>query len=268
MSKEIRKQIINGEIDPNNSELFFGNMLKGALLFLNDTVKLRGKQVPHFILNTGDEVLYRELMHYEYDKTKITDEDFIYNAIPRCLVTPADVTVEGDQLTQPYSRGVFEIEKDGHLYEFSAETRRLPIKTTIGLKYYVDSFSDALALSQMIMTNVATIRIYKFSYMGETMEASLTFPDSVQTEHPTELSFDTENRYKTLTLELELSTNMPVYNVRTAVETGAVIKTWDNNIGVAVTGEEYIARRHKVEPTDNDVPVDTTPNYIKKNTSC
>ena len=267
MSKEIRKKIINGDIDPNNTDLFFGNMIKGALLFLNDSIKLRGNKIPHYILNTGDEILYRELMGYEYDTTNVTDENFIYNAIPRCIVTPADITVEGDQLTQPYSRGVFEVEDDGHLYEFSAETRRMPIKTTLSLKYYVDSFSDALALSQMIMTNIATIRIYKFSYMGETMEASLTFPDSVQTEHPTELSFDSESRYKTVSLELELSTNMPVYNVRTAVETGAVIRDWDNNIGVTITGEEYIARRHKFDPSDDDDTEDI-PDYIKKNTSC
>lgn len=267
MSKDIRKRIINEELDPNNIELFFGNALKGALLWLNDNISLRGVRVPHYILNTGDEILYRELMGYEYDRTKVTDENFVYNTIPRCIVTPADLSVEGDQLTQPYSRGVFEIEDDGHLYEFSAETRRLPLKTTLTLKYYVDSFADSLAITQKLLTNIATIRVYKFSYLGETMIASLTFPDSAQVEKPTELSFDTDNRYKTITLDLDLSTNMPVYNTRTVVETGSVIRTWDNNIGETVTGEEYIARRHKVDPVEDEV-AERVPDYVKKNTNC
>ncbi len=245
VAKSVRQRIIKGDIDINNSELFFGNMIKGALLFLNDNITLRDKSIPHFILNTGDEILYRELMHYKYDTKTVTDEDFVYNAIPRCVVSPADISVEGDQLTQPYCRGNFELEDGGHLYEFSAEMRRLPVKTTLSLKYYIDSFTDALALSQKLMTNIATIRTYKFTYMGETVIASLTFPDSTQIEKPTELSFGDETRYKTVSIELELSTNIPVFNARTAIETGAVITDWDNNIGVSVTGEEYIARRHK-----------------------
>lgn len=244
-AKTLRQRIIKGEVDINNTELFFGNMIKGALLFLNDTISLRDKSIPHFILNTGDEILYRELMHYKYDTKNVTDEDFVYNSIPRCIVSPADLNVEPDQLTQPYCRGNFELEDSGHLYEFSAEMRRLPIKTTLGLKYYVDSFTDALALSQKIMTNIATIRTYKFTYMGETIIASLTFPNSTQIEKPAELSFGDESRFKTVSIDLELSTNIPVYNNRTAVETGAVITDWDNNIGSTIIGEDYIARRYK-----------------------
>ena len=62
--KDIRIKLIKGEIDPNNIELFFGDAIKAAILFLNKNIKLRDKRIPHFILNTGDEILYRELMDY------------------------------------------------------------------------------------------------------------------------------------------------------------------------------------------------------------
>ena len=50
--KDIRIKLITGEIDPNNIELFFGDAIKAAILFLNNNIKLRDKRIPHFILNT------------------------------------------------------------------------------------------------------------------------------------------------------------------------------------------------------------------------
>ena len=89
--KDIRIKLIKGEIDPNNIELFFGDAIKATILFLNKNIKLRDKRIPHFILNTGDEILYRELMDYEYSRTEVTDENFVYNEIPRCQVDVSEV---------------------------------------------------------------------------------------------------------------------------------------------------------------------------------
>ena len=41
MSKEIRKKLITGEIDPNNTDLFFGDVIKATISFLNNNIKLR-----------------------------------------------------------------------------------------------------------------------------------------------------------------------------------------------------------------------------------
>ena len=76
-TRDLRARIVRGEVDPNNSSLFFADAIKASILFLNDKIKLRDKRVPHFILNTGDDILYRELMNYSYSKTEITDEDLI-----------------------------------------------------------------------------------------------------------------------------------------------------------------------------------------------
>ena len=90
-TRDLRARIMRGEVDPNNSSLFFADAIKASILFLNDKIKLRDKRVPHFILNTGDDILYRELMNYSYSKTEITDEDFVYNEIPRGIITANDI---------------------------------------------------------------------------------------------------------------------------------------------------------------------------------
>lgn len=231
MSKEIRKKLITGEIDPNNTDLFFGDVIKATISFLNNNIKLRDKRIPHYIMNTGDEVMYRELMGYEYSKTEVTDEDFIYNEVPRCIVSVSEMQTVPDQLTQPYVRGVFDVEYDDNVYEFSAEIKRMPIHMTVSLKYYVDSFTDSLALSQYLITNLSYIRTFRFIYMGNEISASITFPDSHSVEKPETLQFDSESRYKTVGIDLQLETNLPIFDTRTCVESSAVITKTDNNIG-------------------------------------
>lgn len=235
-SSEIKEHIIKGGIDPNSCEDFFGGCIKAVLLWLNDNILLMKdgvtpRKVPHFILNTGDELMYRELMNYQYDRGgKVTDEDFVYNAIPRCIVETGSISTQPDQLTQPYVRGVFELPYDGQLWEFSAETRRVPVQLSLSLKYYIDSFQDALALSQRFITDILYIRTLKFQYMGETVQVSLKFPESFDTEKPTSLEFGNEGRFKTISIDLQVDTNIPVYNPRTAVPTDKVISVTKNDI--------------------------------------
>ena len=47
-------KIRNGELDVNVQDLFMSTLVKGLLLKLNNEIKIRGKEVPHMILHTGD----------------------------------------------------------------------------------------------------------------------------------------------------------------------------------------------------------------------
>ena len=240
-TRDLRARIVRGEVDPNNSSLFFADAIKASILFLNDKIKLRDKRVPHFILNTGDDILYRELMNYSYSKTEITDEDFVYNEIPRGIITVNDINTLPDQLTQPYVRGYFEIEDAGQVYEFSAETRRMPVQSTIGIKYYLDSFTDCLALSQYLITTLCYVRTFQFDYMGNAVMCSLKFPDAFSSDIPSSITFDSESKYKSIAIELTLETNLPIFDGRTAVETSAIIRTTINGVSESKTKLQYPA---------------------------
>lgn len=230
-AKEIRKKIIEGEIDPNNMELFYGDMIKACILYLNDHIKLRDKSIPHYIMNTGDEIMFRDAQNYTYSRNEITGEDNMYSEIPRCIIDIDTITTMPDQLSSPYVRGVYELTYDDTLYEFTAEVRRMPCSITINLTYYIDSYTDCLRLSQKLLTELGYIRLFKFCYLGEDVMCSMKLPDSASIDHPTTLSFDTDNRFKKLTLSIDIESNLPIYDNRTTIESDMVITKTVNSIG-------------------------------------
>ena len=84
-------------------------------------------------------------------------------------------------------------------------------------------------------------------YMGNEISASITFPDSHSVEKPESLQFDTESRYKTVSIDLQLDTNLPIFDVRTCVESSAIITKTDNNIGRmgSIKDDFYKTRKYR-----------------------
>ena len=60
-TKALWEDIRKGVIDINNQQLFFSIVAKGFIYKLNQNLKLRGKNIPHYILNTGDDIMYLEV---------------------------------------------------------------------------------------------------------------------------------------------------------------------------------------------------------------
>ncbi len=240
--EDIRSKINNGKLDINNQAPFFAAVIKGAIWYLNQSIKIRDKVVPHFILSTGDDIMYRELMNYKYvnsigeeccvcdcscmnssDLSEATGEDFIYNTIPRSIVDVGSMSVSTDQLTQPYVRANFEVEDEGNIREFSAEVMRLPVSLEMNLKYYVDNFSDSLSLIQNIFTDISFVKNYHISYLGQDIICSMKLPDSHTVDKSVEVDFNSENRSRIVEVAITIETNLPIYNLRSAVETSSVI---------------------------------------------
>ena len=228
MDLTTQHKIVKGEIDVNNNELFMSSLFKALLYNLDHQMMLRDKNIPHFILNTGDDIMYLENKGQDNSKEpyQVSNEDYIYSTIPRCIVTLGGIEVLEDQITSPYSRGEFEITADDILQGFSAEFRRMPLKFSVTLKYYLDSFTDVLSVTQYIITKLLFIRTFKFAYLGQMIEASYKVPTSFDSEK--NITFDggtTEQKLRTIELTLEVETNMPVYDERTTIGNGNYIKT-------------------------------------------
>lgn len=220
MDLTTQHKIVKGDIDVNNQELFMSTLFKALLYNLNHQMLLRDKNIPHFILNTGDDIMYLENKGQDNSKEpqQVSNEDYIYNSVPRCIVNLGGIEVLEDQITSPYSRGEFEISVDDILQSFSAEFRRMPLKFSVTLKYYLDSFTDVLSVTQYIITKLLFIRTFKFDYLGQTIEASYKVPTSFENEK--NITFDggtTEQKLRTIELTLDVETNMPVYDERTTI---------------------------------------------------
>jgi hypothetical protein len=225
-TKELQNKIVTGQIDINSQELFVSSLFKSLLHDLNSRVKVRGDDIPHYMLNTGDDIMYLEHKGYDYSKepAQNTNESYIYSRIPRCLVDLTDIEVLEDQVTNPYIRGNFEITYDDELYGMSAEFRRMPLKVSVELKYYLDSFTDVLGTIQNIISKLLFIKTFKFDYMGETMQGSYKMPTTLS--HEKNITFDggtTDQKLRTISLSIEVETNMPIYDERTAIALDNVI---------------------------------------------
>lgn len=227
MSKpELRKKVIRGEIDVNAKENFFSKLIKGLMEDLTDAVKVRGKSVPHMIINTGDDIMYleRKGQDMSVEPKEVSNEKYIYNYIPRAVVTPGGVNLLSDQLTSPYTRGTLQFEEDGNLQEFTAEFRRMPLTMSVGVKYYLDSFTDALEVLQYIITHLNFIRTFQIVYLGQSILCSYKFPEDLQEEFNAEFDGLTQDsKYKTVEINLEIETNLPVYYPNTAIESETII---------------------------------------------
>lgn len=221
-TSKIVEKIRKGDLDINVQELFLSILIKGLLYKLNKDIKVRGKIVPHFILHTGDDRMWLETKDYDasVEPLTISNEESVYSIIPKCIVNPSGIDLDISQLTSPYSFGSLQYNiMDGEysgLYNLNGEFRRIPIKLNVELKYYTDSYSDMLELIQYIISNLAFIRTYDIMYMGQKIKCSYKIPEAFGEEHTMELDGSlSDNREHSLSLSLEVESNLPVFNNQT-----------------------------------------------------
>lgn len=226
-TKSLWIAIQKGEVDINNQQLFFSIVAKGFIYKLNQNLKLRGINIPHYILNTGDDIMYLEVKGQDHsvEPIEVSNEDFIYSQIPRCMIQPTGMDIQMDQLSNPYSYGKFEIEHGDMIHSFRAEFRRIPVTYGFSLKYYLDNFTDSLDVIQQIISNLSFVNLFKVIYLGQQINCSYQIPDSYQTEHMVEFDgITTDSKYRTISLELAVSTNIPVIHKETVIPSDMIIK--------------------------------------------
>lgn len=231
------------ELDCNDTQLFFSNLIKGLMKDLNGIIKIRNIPVPHVIINTGDDTMW--LLEKDYNRAKEpfenTNEQYIYSIVPRCIVNLGSLDMVPDQLTNPYSRGQFQYEYEDKLYTLTAEFRRMPVKVQITLKYVLDTFRDVLEMMQHVCCKLAFVRTFKFVYMGQTISCTYKIPESVDDQHMTEITGDAnESRDRTVELTLEVESNLPVYSSPTITE----------DIRIAHPVQKLIADDHEIASRD------------------
>lgn len=232
MIDDIIKDIRTNKININSQELFFPLIIKGLISSLNSLIYIRKSPVPHYILHTGDDRLFLEAKGYNasIEPEKISNEEYIYSVIPRCIIEPGSLDLDTAQLTSPYSIGSCQLEYNDQILALKGEFRRIPIKLSVELKYFTDSYTDMLELIQYITSNLAFLRTYNIMYLGQKIMCSYKIPDSFGEEHTMEIDGAlTDNRTHTLSLSLEVETNIPVFENRTIMSADKYIVTTVHN---------------------------------------
>lgn len=240
MNKENGKHIVDiikrGDLDINVQDLFLSNVLKGLLVNLRNDIKIRNIPVPHYIMHTGDDRMFLDFRGYDNSVEPLqpsNETNTIYSITPKCIVNPTGIDLDASQLTSPYSIGGIQYGDDSGVYLLKGEFRRMTIKLSVELTYYVDSYTDMLELIQYIISNLAFIRTYDIMYMGQKIKCSYKIPEAFSDEHTMEIdgSFSDSKEHK-LNLSLEVETNMPVFNRKTIMPADNIIVTPIANIHV------------------------------------
>lgn len=241
MKEDIYTYIKEGKIDINNQEKFFGTLIKGLLLKLDDDIKIRNISVPHYIMHTGDDIMYLKNKGYDnsLEPLEVTNENYIYSMVPKCIVKPSGVDIQPDQFTSPYSIGNFQLDYNNNLYNIKAEFRRMPVKMSVELKYFVDSYTDLLELIQQIISKLCFIKTYNIVYMGQMIKCSYKIPEAFSGEFLTEIEgSSTEDRCKTLPLTLEIETSYPVFAEKTVMDPSKITTNIGWNATQSGTSQE------------------------------
>lgn len=234
MVKDIVNNIRTGILDINVQELFLSNVIKGLLVNLRNDIKIRNISVPHYIMHTGDDRMFIEERGYDNSIEPINisnEKGTIYDIIPKCIVNPTGIDLDISQLTSPYSIGGLQYSDKTGLYALKGEFRRIPIKLSVELKYYVDSYTDMLELIQYVISNLAFIRTYDIMYMGQKIKCSYKIPEAFSDEHTMDLDGAySDNREHTMSLSLEVEASMPIFNNKTIVDASKIISKHNANI--------------------------------------
>lgn len=220
--EDIKREVI----DVNTLEPFFGILTKGFLYHLNNTLTLRGKPIPHTILNTGDDALYLEVKGHDMglEPQEVSNENFIYNVIPRCIVQPGSITILTDQLSA-WSSGQFQVEHQGVLMGLVGDFRRYPIKMGMSLKYYFDSYSDALITAQQIIAREAFVNNFNIIYLGQKIGCSYQLPDGEDVEKMIEFDgLSMDSKTKTISFDFDVESNLPIVIPSTVEASDGYIK--------------------------------------------
>ena len=246
---QLIEDIRQGVIDINNQQNIFSILLKGLIVDLNNGISIRGIPVPHMILHTGDDTMYLENknLNYSAESIEVTNENYVYNIIPRCILNPGGVNFMTDQLTSSHAIGQLQIEYKDDIHRLVGEFRRLPFNIGVELQYYLDTFTDKLELMQQVATKLAFIRTYKIVYLGQVITCSYKIPESMQGEWMMELDGSIDgNRSKKVNISLEIECNLPVFEPRTIMDPS--IQVSDSGAGICAHEYKHLEEEGPVKP--------------------
>lgn len=215
----------------NRDDRFFSILVKGALAYLTNTIVLYGKPIRHFIFNTGSSFMYVETNGYEYSISEVTGEEYVYHERPRCVANMGGITINTEELTQPYVRGTYERFNKDHIEGYNAEIRRLPITMELQLQYVCSTFNEEIVLAQELLDKLVFQKYFSIVYLGQVIQCSIEFPASEQLELNKIDMSSPDNGNKLINVTLNIQTSYPIIDEDTEIPNSHIISGFVSALG-------------------------------------
>lgn len=235
----------------DKDDRFFSIILKGALGFLNKNIVMYDKPINHFIFNTGSSYLYVESNGYKFSWKETSGEDQMYMKMPRCIVTLGDISFPTEELSNPYSRGIYERLNGNVIQGFNAEIKRIPIVWQLNLQYVLSTFNESIVLVQELINNLIYQKYYTVSYLGQNISCSLEFPSSLPIELNKIDMASAETRQTLINISLNLNAEYPLINERSEIPVNRVIKSFGGDLPENPENIGYFKEDEKWHPKDS-----------------
>ena len=152
---------------------------------------------------------------YEYTWCETTGENLMYMETPRCIVKIGTFSIPTEELTMPYTNGVYErisnAEKTkGQIMAYNAQMRRLPIEMDLQLNYVFSNFNESIIFVQELFEKIVFQKYFNIIYLGQTIQNSIEIEGNTEIKvNEIDLSSQEPNR-RTMDFTIKICTNLPV----------------------------------------------------------
>jgi hypothetical protein len=184
--------------------------------------------------------MYVESNGYEFSWNETTGEDGMYMEMPRCIVELGDISIPFEELSNPFSRGVYERMSGTEIKGYNADIRRLPIEINISLKYVLSNFNESIILAQELIDKIVFQKYFNIVYLGQNIKCSIEFPNSTRIELNKIDMTSNETNQKNINLDLKICSNYPQINEKSEIPNSVGISKLVYNSGVFGHNDEKI----------------------------
>ena len=213
----------------NRDDRFFSILIRGLLNWLTRNIIMYNKPIKHYIKDTGSSYMYIESNGYEYKVNTVTGEDWMYNEMPRCLVDIEGISIPFEELTNPYSRGVYERTDGNNIRGFNAQIRRMPVEMSVTLHYVLSNYNESLILIQELIDKVCFQQYFTIVYLGQIINRSFEVPADFNIQFNKIDMTSTETNQKQIDLTLKVCSNYPCIDERTETSNDLVLSNFEFN---------------------------------------
>lgn len=215
----------------NYDDRFFAILIKGFLTWLNTNIVMYNKPIKHFILNTGNSYIFVENNGYEFNWAETTGEDMLYFETPRCVVSLQNISIPFEELTAPYSHGIYERRcEDNNIQGFYSTIRRMPIEWIINLKYILSNFNESIILIQEIIDKLTFQQYFNIVYLGQIIQCSFEIPSDFTVELNKIDMTSPEVNQKSIDISLKICANYPIIDENTEIPASQTINNTQSNL--------------------------------------
>lgn len=200
-------------VDINLTEPFFNYLIRAVVAELSSVThtKIGTNEVDVPFVFMGDDEMWCMAKGHDVNDP-LSNESWIYQQVPRCMVKLGSISIPGDQLSSPYTRGYVSVDDSESSMMFTGQFRRMPIQTSLNLNFALPSITSSFYLLQSLCTTIPLTRYTSFVYMGQVIDVRIYLPLEQSVTIDSDLDgTSTSTRNKSVSVDVTVESNLPIY---------------------------------------------------------